>query len=102
MKFCNFIPMRVHNMKELIEQKDYKGIRRSLAAAPELANEGITIPFDNKCEVMAHPLHRICDAVFSKKIKDEDAIEIAKIFLDFGANINGSKIKEQLLHVSST
>jgi hypothetical protein len=93
MKFCNFIQMQIHNMKELIEQKDYAGIQSSLAANPALANEGITIPFDNKSTIPAHPLHRICDAVFSKEIKDEEAIEIAKIFLDFGANINGSKIK---------
>ncbi|HZI53978.1 MAG TPA: ankyrin repeat domain-containing protein [Chitinophagaceae bacterium] len=80
-------------MKALIENKDYEGIRRSLANNPELANEGITIPFDNKCTTSAHPLHRICDAVFAKKITDEEAIEIAKIFLSNGANINGSVLK---------
>jgi ankyrin repeat protein len=64
-----------------------------LANNPNLANEGITIPYDSKCISKAHPLHRICDAVFAKKITDEEAIEIAKIFLDFGANIDGDKIK---------
>jgi len=86
--------MQLHNMKALIEHKDYEGIRRSLADNPQLANEGITIPFDNKCELKAHPLHRICDAVFSNDITDEEAIEIAKIFLDSGANVDGSNIKE--------
>ena len=80
-------------MKTLIENKDYEAIRRSLAADPQLANEGITIPFDKKCAIKAHPLHRICDAVFSKDITDEEAIEMAKIFLDFGADINGSKVE---------
>ena len=80
-------------MKALIENKDYEGIRRSLANNPALANEGITIPFDNKCTAKAHPLHRICDAIFAKKITDEEAIEIAKIFLSYGANINGSVSK---------
>jgi ankyrin repeat protein len=81
-------------MKSFIENKDYAGIRKLLASNPQLANEGITIPFDDKCDLKAHPLHRICDAVFAKKITDEEAIEIAKMFLDFGANIDGSKIKE--------
>jgi ankyrin repeat protein len=83
-----------HKMKTLIENKDYEGIRQLLANNPNLANEGITIPYDSKCKSKAHPLHRICDAVFAKKITDEEAIEIAKILLAFGANIDGDKIKE--------
>lgn len=82
-------------MKTLIENKDYEGIRQLLTTNPNLADEGITIPYDNRCTTKAHPLHRICDAVFAKKITDEEAIEIAKIFLDFGASINGDKIKEK-------
>lgn len=81
-------------MKTLVENKDYEGIRQLLVNNPNLANEGITIPYDSKCTWKAHPLHRICDAVFAKKITDEEAIEIAKILLDFGANIDGDKIKD--------
>ena len=81
-------------IKALIENKDYEGIRLLLANNLNLANEGITIPYDRKCTSKAHPLHRICDAVFAKKITDEEAIEFAKIFLDYGANIDGNKIKE--------
>ncbi len=84
-----------HELKTLIENKDYEGIRRLLASNSNLANEGITIPYDRKCRTKGHPLHRICDAVFAKKITDEEAIEIAKILLEFGANINGAKIKEK-------
>ncbi len=83
-----------HKIKTLIENKDYEGMRQLLTNNPTLANEGITIPYDNKCTTEAHPLHRICDAVFAKKITDKEAIEIAKIFLDFGANIDGDKTKE--------
>ena len=90
-----------HKMKTLIENKDYEVIRRLLSNNPNLANEGITIPYDSKCaskahplQSKAHPLHRICDAVFAKKNTDEEAIEIAKILLEFGANIDGDKIKE--------
>ncbi len=83
-----------HEMKTLVENKNYEGIRQLLTNNPTLANEGITIPYDNRCTTKAHPLHRICDAVFAKKITDEEAIEIAKILLDFGANIDGDKTKE--------
>ncbi|WP_276503421.1 ankyrin repeat domain-containing protein [Terrimonas pollutisoli] len=82
------------DIKKLIEHKDYEGISQLLAGNPNLVNEGITIPYDSKSAMKAHPLHRICDAVFAKKITDEEAIRIATIFLDFGTNINGAKIKE--------
>lgn len=79
-------------MKALIQTKDYEGIKQLLKSNPSLANDGI--PFDEKNTSKAHPLHRICDAVFSKIITDLEAIEIAKILLDFGANIDGDKMKE--------
>ena len=79
-------------IKTLIENKDYEGIRQLLSNNPNLVNEGI--PCDKKNTSKAHPLHRICDAVFAKKITDEEAIAIAKIYLEFGADIDGDKIKE--------
>ena len=81
-------------IKKLIEDKDYEGISHVLSNNAHLANEGITIPYDNTCTINAHPLHRICDAVFAKKMTDEEAIKIARVFLDFGADINGAVIKE--------
>jgi ankyrin repeat protein len=81
-----------HKIKTLIENKDYKLIRQLLSNNPNLANEGI--PCDKKNSSKAHPLHRICDAVFAKKITDKEAIAIAKILLKFGANIDGYKINE--------
>ena len=86
--------MQTTPIKVLIENSDYEGIRRTLSNNPQLANEGIAIPYDDLSTVTAHPLHRICDAVFVKRISDEEAIEIAKIFLQFGADINGATIKE--------
>ncbi|MFC0774744.1 ankyrin repeat domain-containing protein [Terrimonas alba] len=82
------------DIKKLIENKDYEGISQLLTSDPNLANEGITIPYDNESVIKAHPLHRICDAVFAKKITDQEAIQIATIFLDGGADINGATIKE--------
>jgi len=80
-------------MKKLIENKDYKGIEQALSNNPNLANEGI--PYDDVNPVKAHPLHRICDGVYSNKFTDEEAVRIAKIFLDFGANIDGNMLAEK-------
>jgi uncharacterized protein len=80
-------------VKKLIENKDYNGLSQLLAINPDLANEGITIPFDFFCTSKAHPLHRLCDGVISKKITEDEAINFAKIFLANGADINGDKNK---------
>lgn len=92
-------------MKTIIENKDYTQLRRVLAQNPELANEGITIPFDDMCEIAAHPLHRICDAIFSHRITDEEGVEFAKILLEFGADVNGDKpykSEDTPLHAASS
>lgn len=81
------------DVKNLIEQKDNDGLRTLLAKKPQLANEGITIPFDTKCKIPAHPLHRICDCVFSSHLTDEEVVQIARIFLDAGADVNGAREK---------
>ncbi len=82
-------------VKKIIEKNDLSGLKQLLSKNPNLANEGITIPFDIICRTKAHPLHRVCDAVFAKKITDSDAVKIAKIFLDFGARIDGDKNKNE-------
>lgn len=82
-------------VKRLVEKKDFNGLNRLLADNPNLANEGITIPYDFFCKTKAHPLHRICDGVFTGRITDTEAIQIARIFLDNGANIDGDKAKDE-------
>ena len=79
-------------MKKLIDNKDHEGIRNALSKNPDLANEGI--PFDEANTTKAHPLHRICDGVFAKRYRDEEAVEMAKIFLAYGANIDGYGLVE--------
>lgn len=81
------------NIKELIENKDYKGLRNLLSKNPNLANEGI--PFDEENTTTAHPLHRICDGVYAGIYTDEEAVEMVKIFLEFGANVNGNELIEK-------
>lgn len=80
-------------MNELILKKNYKGIEQTLAKNPSLANEGIS--YDDVNTTKAHPLHRLCDRIFSNLITDEEGVEIAKLFLKYGANINGDALKEK-------
>lgn len=80
-------------MKQLITNKDYEGIRKALAENPSLANEGI--PYDEENPTKAHPLHRICDGVFSHTYTDEEAVEMARIFLQYGARIDGDGLVEK-------
>lgn len=77
-------------IKALIDSVDYEGLKNTLSKHSDLANE--EIPFDESNTAKAHPLHRICDGVFLKTYSDEQAIETAKIFVAFGAKINGIKM----------
>ncbi len=77
-------------IKSLIDNKDYQGIQQALSDHPALANEGI--PYDEVNTTKAHPLHRLCDGVFSKKYTEEESIKMAKLFLEHGANINGGEL----------
>jgi uncharacterized protein len=75
-------------IRSLVVSKDLKGLHNALSADPSLANAGW--PADDKNPALAHPLHRICDGVYSKIYSDEYAIEVAKIFMAHGADINGN------------
>jgi uncharacterized protein len=81
------------NLNELISNKNYREIEQVLENNPSLANEGI--PYDNVNMAKAHPLHRICDRVFSGIITDEEAVKIARLFLKHGAAINGDGLIEK-------
>jgi uncharacterized protein len=75
-------------MKNILLNNDLNGLEQALTAHPELSNEGIA--YDEVNTTKAHPLHRICDGVFAGKYSDEEAVEIAKIFLKHGANVDGN------------
>ena len=81
------------NIRQLIENRDFKGIEDALSNNPMLSNEGI--PYDEANTTKAHPLHRICDAVFSNTITDEEGVKIARIFLKYGAKVNGLELIEK-------
>ncbi len=66
-----------------------------LSEDQKLANKGITIPFELFCNTYAHPLHRICDAVFAKKISDQDAIQLASVLITHGSRVDGNRETSQ-------
>lgn len=73
----------------LMDRADINGLCDLLKQYPDLANEDIAFDDDNPTK--AHPLHRICDGVFAGKYTDNQAVEMAKIFLKAGANVDGNE-----------
>lgn len=82
--------MKASQLFNLVSTGDYQPLRAALAADPDLANAGVPCS-DDRPDMKGHPLHRICDVVFAGGITDEQSIEVAKILLEFGANIDGYK-----------
>ncbi len=78
-------------IKDLIKNVDLSGIEALLSKNPKLANE--EIPLDDN-PAKAHPLHRLCDGVFNKTFTDEQAADMAKIFLSHGARVNGNVVAD--------
>ena len=76
-------------MKTLIDNKDCQGIAAALSAHPDFANEEFAYYDANTAK--AHPLQRIADGAFAGKYAEEEAIEMAKLFLAHGANIDGNE-----------
>lgn len=72
-------------MSNIVFSADVQALSKTLSAFPELANEEFSLP-DNPAT--AHPLHRICDGVFSGYYSEERGMELAKVFLNHGANVN--------------
>jgi uncharacterized protein len=77
------------NMINLIFSKDYTALEAALKSDPSLANKPVPLPGN---EATAHPLHRIADGVQSGFYNDDDAVQLAQLFLFYGADINGGKL----------
>jgi len=69
---------------------DYAGLRKALSEDPSLANTGL--PYDERNTALAHPLHRVCDGVIAGRYTDEQAVELARVLLAGGADINGGML----------
>src|SRR5688572_23094225 len=77
------------NIRDLIFSPNLAALDSLLKVEPELANAGIPL-LDNPAT--AHPLHRICDGVCSGLYSEETGINLAKIFLKHGADVNAPGI----------
>ena len=83
----------IEDLISLIRNNDPAGLRSFLSNHPHLANEGV--PYKDSNSARAHPLHRICDGVFAGRYSDDEAVVMAKIFLEFGADVNGGEQVEK-------
>lgn len=80
------------NVRDLVFSANLEALNNTLNADPVLANAAFSLP-DNPAT--AHPLHRICDGVFSGYYPETTGLELAKIFLKYGADLNANSIDGQ-------
>jgi hypothetical protein len=73
------------NIQDLVFSANRQALSKTLTTHPELANTEISLPNNPST---AHPLHRICDGVSERYYAEEIALELAKIFLSHGADLN--------------
>lgn len=73
------------NIRDLVFSANIQELNIVLSTHAELANEEFSLP-DHPAT--AHPLHRICDAVSSGYYHEETGVEVAKLFLKYGADLN--------------
>jgi uncharacterized protein len=77
------------NIRDLIFSADVPALNIALGAQPDLANKEISLQ-DNPAT--AHPLHRICDGVFSGDYSEDTGLELARLFLKYGADVNVARV----------
>ena len=82
--------MQHNNMTNLIETGDYGAIATLLKEIPDLKDKYVEFGVNN--EHLVHPLHYACDCVFEYKIVEIIALQIVKIFIEAGADVNGNAI----------
>jgi ankyrin repeat protein len=73
------------NIRDLVFSANLEALNKMLNADPKLANSEFSLPDNPATE---HPLHRICDGVFSGQYSESIALEMAKMFLKYGADVN--------------
>lgn len=79
--------------RQMLEVKNLSILDELLRMDPSLANA--PIPYDDANKQTAHPLHRICDNVFMGAISDQEAKQLAQLFIQHGAALNGNVTKEK-------
>lgn len=73
------------DITELLFSADLPLLEKALCENPSLSNQQISLPGNS---ATAHPLHRICDGVFFNTYSEETALEMARLFITYGADVN--------------
>lgn len=73
------------SIRDLLFSANFGKLDNALAKNLSYANEGISLP-DNPAK--AHPLHRICDGVFNKNYDEQTGVDLARLFIKYGADLN--------------
>lgn len=76
----------VNTISDLLLSGDVDGLRKALQMEPALASEWIALP-DNPAT--AHPFHRICDGVFSRRYSEDTGLRLAGLLINYGSDVNG-------------
>lgn len=82
--------MQPYDLVNLIETGDYDAIATLLKEAPDLKDKYVKFGLNNEHEV--HPLHFACDCVFEHKIVEIIALQIIKVFIEAGSDVNGKAL----------
>ena len=75
-------------IRNYFESGDISLINTALKTYPEIKDKYIKFGFANQHTV--HPLHFACDCVFENKIDESTALEIIKLYIAAGCDINGN------------
>lgn len=81
--------MKANVLEKIIREGDVDGLRVQLAARPELAN--IALPQGKDSPYRVHPIHLICDGVFEKHFREEQALEMTRVLIAAGSDVNGKQ-----------
>ena len=76
----------MNTISDLLIYGDVDGLDKALRLTPVLALERIPLPGN---PATAHPLHRICDGVFSRRYSEDTGLRMAKLLISHGSDVNG-------------
>jgi uncharacterized protein len=73
------------DLRDLVFSGNAAALETALKQNPSLVTSKISLKDNPATEV---PLHRICDGVFNGDYSEETGMELAKIFIKYGADLN--------------
>lgn len=80
------------SLKQQINRGDIEGIKTAISTDPGKVNQ--IIKWGPLLKNHVHPLHYLCDRVFTDKLEDKQAGDIASLLIQEGTKINGYGFEE--------